>query len=164
MIQAWRIVHKRYLAAAFDGEGARQAGGRFNSKGVSVVYAADALALAMLEVMVHVPSYRQLADRVLFRVLIDEELIEDLTLKQLPHAWQNVPAPVELKRIGDAWIEGGRNMPRRRVVMKVPSVILPVLGGQPGGHNYLINPHHPDFAKLVIGPPVPLGFDPRLLK
>ena len=164
MIEAWRIVHRRYQASAFDGEGARIAGGRFNSKGVPVVYTAGTLALAMLEVMVHVPSYQQLNDRVLFRISIDEGLIEDLAPAQLPETWQGVPAPPTLKGIGDTWIVGGLSQPRRRAVLKVPSVLLPVLGGRPGGYNYLINPSHPDHGNLEIGPPVPIHFDPRLLK
>jgi hypothetical protein len=30
--------------------------------------------------------------------------------------------------------------------------------------NYLLNPAHPAFARIAIGPRQPISFDPRLLK
>lgn len=42
-------------------------------------------------------------------------------------------------------------------MLEVPSVIVP------GESNYLLNPGHPDFEKVVIGEPEGFGFDPRLV-
>ncbi|MDB6038389.1 MAG: hypothetical protein JWM99_2230, partial [Verrucomicrobiales bacterium] len=53
MPQAWRIIKEKYVAGAFDGEGARLFGGRWNSTGVRVVYVSDSQALAALENLVH---------------------------------------------------------------------------------------------------------------
>ena len=47
----FRIVTQRRVADAFSGEGARLFGGRWNPKGVRVVYAASSRALAMLEML-----------------------------------------------------------------------------------------------------------------
>ena len=47
MPSAWRLVKTKYLANAFDGEGARLSGGRWNSHGVSVVYVSQSLSLAL---------------------------------------------------------------------------------------------------------------------
>ena len=41
MPTAWRLTKARYLATAWDGEGAKRAGGRWNSVGTAVVYAYD---------------------------------------------------------------------------------------------------------------------------
>jgi RES domain-containing protein len=42
-------------------------------------------------------------------------------------------------------------------VLEVPSVIIP------GEVNYLLNPAHPHFRKIVIRKAEPFAFDPRLL-
>jgi hypothetical protein len=33
----------------------------------------------------------------------------------------------------------------------------------PGEPNYLLNPAHADFRKIIIGEPVAFSFDPRLV-
>lgn len=48
-----RLVAAPFAKQAFVGEGARVAGGRWNPKGVPVVYTAASLALAALELLVH---------------------------------------------------------------------------------------------------------------
>jgi RES domain-containing protein len=50
------LIQAEYAAHAFDGEGARLYGGRWNSPGRPVVYTAGSLALAALEVLVHLKS------------------------------------------------------------------------------------------------------------
>jgi len=44
----------------------------------------------------------------------------------------------------------------RSAVLALPSVIT-------GDTNFLLNPAHPDFNKIIIGRPEPFVFDPRLL-
>ncbi|MDX6710688.1 MAG: hypothetical protein QOH96_1704, partial [Blastocatellia bacterium] len=56
MPTAWRIVKTRLAAQAFDGEGARLYGGRWNSVGVRMVYTAGSLSLAVLEIFVHIEN------------------------------------------------------------------------------------------------------------
>jgi RES domain-containing protein len=41
MPQAWRIVKAKHATTAFSGEGAAKTGGRWNSRGVPVVYASS---------------------------------------------------------------------------------------------------------------------------
>jgi hypothetical protein len=41
MHTTWRIVKRRYASSAFDGEGARLYGGRWNSPGTPVVYSSS---------------------------------------------------------------------------------------------------------------------------
>ena len=56
MPSAWRLTKTKYLSAAWDGEGARKAGGRWNSPGVAVVYTSGSLSLALVEVLVHLSA------------------------------------------------------------------------------------------------------------
>jgi hypothetical protein len=46
---------------------------------------------------------------------------------------------------------------KRSAVLEVPSVIIP------SELNFLLNPEHPDFSKIEIGNPKPVGWDQRLL-
>ena len=66
-ITAWRIVKAKHKKRAFDGEGARIAGGRWNKIGTPMVYTADSLALAALELIVHLPD-KDLFNKIFFRI------------------------------------------------------------------------------------------------
>ncbi|CAB1057361.1 hypothetical protein D1BOALGB6SA_2100 [Olavius sp. associated proteobacterium Delta 1] len=61
--------------------------------------------------------------------------------------------PQSVRDLGDRWVQN-----QQSVILKVPGAIIPV------EHNYLINPSHPDFEKIVIHSPQKFSFDPRLLK
>ena len=145
----WRLAKARYAQTAFDGEGARLYGGRWNSPGRSVVYLAGSLALAALEILVHVKSQGELEGYVKIRVQAPEGLASEV--ETLPENWQQGRAPNETQVIGDAWLKAGETP-----LLRVPSVIIPE---EP---NYLLNPRHPDFSKLTIGEAEPFSFDPRL--
>jgi len=148
-LRAWRIVKAKHAATAFSGEGARLYGGRWNSPGVSLVYTSGTKALAALESLVH------LNPPVIFKyaaipIEFDTALVEKVTA--LPADWNDMPAPPSTRAIGDLWAKQARS-----AVLELPSVIIP------GESNFLLNPTHPDFKKIVIGKPEPFSFDPRLL-
>ncbi len=149
MRQAWRIVKEKHAATAFNGEGARLYGGRWNSAGTSVVYASGSKALATLESLVHLnpPVFFKY---VVVPVEFDEALVEEAAT--LPANWRDQPAPASTKAIGDLWVKQTRS-----AVLELPSVIIP------GEANFLLNPAHPDFKKIAIGKPEPFSFDSRLL-
>ena len=149
----WRVVPERYAATAFDGEGSRLMGGRFNSPGTAVVYAADTLALALFEVAVHLPSYRALLGRVAFRVTVPGPLVETFTDAELPHDWRSTPPSRSTQTLGDTWVREGRSP-----ALLLPSVLLP------HHHNLVLNPAHPAFERVSIGTPEPVPIDPRLVK
>jgi RES domain-containing protein len=77
-IRAWRIVKRNHVATAFDGEAARNAGGRWDSPGSAVIYTVSSLSLAALEVLVHLPRESILARFVSIPVDFDEGLITRL--------------------------------------------------------------------------------------
>jgi RES domain-containing protein len=151
MPAAWRISKERHSATAFSGEGARLSGGRWNSRGIPVVYTSSTYSLAVLETLVHVnPSmpFKYVAIRIEF----DNALLETILAKALPAGWRVEPPPPTSKALGDVWV-----LKVRSAVLALPSVIIP------GESNYLLNPAHPDFSKISIGKPEPFAFDPRLL-
>ena len=151
MIRSWRIVKARHAANAFDGEGARLLGGRWNSPGRRVVYTAENAALAALEMLVHLGRMTILPAYVVIRCDFDEKLVTEVG--KLPADWRKYPAPPALPAIGDAWLASGKS-----AVLRVPSAIVP------GENNYLLNPAHPKFARIAIGAPERFELDTRLLK
>jgi RES domain-containing protein len=147
---AWRLTKTKHLAAAWDGEGARRAGGRWNSTGVRVVYASATLSLALVEILVHLPSGLLPAYSAV-PVEMDESLVETVAAADLPSRWKDHPPPPEAQAIGDRWVAEARS-----AALRVPSVIVP------SEFNYVLNPGHPQFARLRIGAAVPFPFDARL--
>lgn len=152
MITAWRITKARYAASAFDGEGARLAGGRWTSPGLAVVYTAENAALAALEMLVHLDAAARPA-YVLIPCTFPRDIVLRLDRRRLPPAWRSYPAPAALQQLGDAWLKSGAS-----AVLDVPSVVIDMQS------NYLLNPGHPAFGKIRIGTPGPFDFDSRLLK
>src|SRR5215475_1948150 len=106
----WRICRRRYAADAATGEGARLFGGRWNSRGVRVVYASTSLALAALETFVNLEPNLQPRDLVSIEGEISEELeIGRLDQKALPPDWHKA-RDGSLRRFGDGWIRAGQTM------------------------------------------------------
>lgn len=154
MITAWRIVKAKHSANAFDGEGARRYGGRWNSIGIPMIYTSDYLATAALELMVNMIDYFAVFQKYVYITAeIPTEYISKINTKKLPSNWQESLPPKSTQALGDAWI-----LKADSAVLSVPSVIIPQ-------HNtYLINPHHPDFSNIKIGKPRPFKFDQRFIK
>ena len=92
MPEAWRIVKEKHAASAFSGEGAAKTGGRWNSRGVPVVYASATKALAALETLVHLNPLVPFK-YVVFRLQFDEALIEKVPLNRLTADWRVEPPP-----------------------------------------------------------------------
>ena len=61
IIRAWRIVQMRFADRAFEGERARLFGGRWNRRGTPIIYTAESLSLATLEILVNLDSATTLA-------------------------------------------------------------------------------------------------------
>ena len=150
----WRICKKSRAASAFDGEGARIYPGRWNHKGVPMVYCASSLPLAALEYFVHLDPDDWPDDL----VAISADVLEIfprgyVDTETLPSGWDQVPSPVELKDLGTAWVKKGHDL-----ALVVPSAIIPT------EQNVLLNPQHEDMVNLPMRPPRPFTFDPRMRK
>jgi RES domain-containing protein len=155
LIEAWQIAKTTDIRKAFSGEGSRLYGGRWNNKGIAIVYAAATRSLAILEILVHMRNTQQTVPPIpymLFPASFDERLIEELPSSSLPAEWDREPPTDSTKSIGDAWVSTASSP-----VLSVPSVI------GPEERNYILNPGHSLFAQIQFGSPVPCKFDPRLL-
>jgi RES domain-containing protein len=153
MIKAWRITKTKHAATAFTGGGAKTYGGRWNSAGTAVVYAAGSTSLAILEMLVHLQAQELMRRYAIFEVSFDEALMTSVDPATLPKSWRRFPSPASVQQLGDDWVAEAAS-----AVLRLPSVIVP------SEWNYLLNPAHPDFAKITIGPKQQIKFDPRLVK
>ena len=114
-----------------------------------MVYTAATRSLAVLEMLVQadpLPAYAAVPANLpagLPLALLEESA--------LPPDWRGMPAPESLRVLGGVWLAAGESC-----VLRVPSSVVPA------EYNYLLNPAHPDFARIRIGQAERLGMDDRL--
>jgi RES domain-containing protein len=151
MRTVWRLVTARYAATAFSGEGARLYGGRWNRKGVPMVYTAGSQSLAVLEALVQDQPLR--ARYLMIPATLPNNIkIERIAPEELPKHWRSPAAREALQAIGGEWVNR-----RSSAVLAVPSAVIPA------ETNYLLNPLHPQFGKIGIGEAQELVTDVRLV-
>lgn len=149
----WRVCRARFAGEAFSGEGARRFGGRWNSRGVPMVYASSSLALAAIETFVHLEPNQQPNDLVsIAAALPDGEPAERIELGQLPAGWWTDDFE-PLRAIGDKWIRE-----KCSLALWVPSAALRT------EWNVLVNPLHPAIAEIRVEEPQAFHFDARMFR
>lgn len=151
-VSARRIVQNARVAGALDGEGSRRFGGRWTSPGRRAVYFGATASLSLLEVLTRVEGFL-LPSYAVIPVSIPASLIETVDVSRLPSDWRDSPPPVELRQLGDAWMQS-----KRTPVLRVPSSIIPEES------NYVLDPDHRDAARISVGEPFVLEVDFRLRK
>ena len=140
-------IHRR-IYPPLDGFGAGYFGGRWNPRGVRMVYASLAYEGAMLEQLARVATGTLPANRIASRIVIpDDCAVPEITETGYPN-WRNA---VRSRSIGAEWVESCRS-----VALKVPSFIA-----QPWGWNVILNPLHPDFARVSVAEAVDVVWDAR---
>ena len=152
MRRLYRVLRKLYARSPLDGEGAYLYGGRWSSPGTRLAYTSEHQSLAMLEYFVHLDPDDAPPDL----VLVAAELPNDLPSKviaphELPSSWRRSPAPADLARIGDEFVTQAKHC-----VLVVPSALAS------HENNWLLNPRHHDFRRVVVHGVEPLSYDPRM--
>jgi RES domain-containing protein len=150
----YRVLREPFAQAPFDGEGAYRYGGRWSSPGVRVSYASEYQSLAMLEYFVHLDADDPPADLVIATADVPDDLArESIEESKLPSNWRETPAPDPLKNFGDEFVQRGEC-----ALLLAPSALAP------GEHNVLLNPAHPDFARITVRRLEPLFYDKRMFR
>lgn len=150
-MRIWRLTRRAFQE--LDGEGARQAGGRWNSEGTPVIYASSTLALAALEYLVHVDVDDVPDDLIAIQMEVPPEApVEEILAADLPHDWNREPQHPACLEIGDRWVAESRAL-----ALRVPSAIVPEEA------NCLLNPGHADAGRVQVIRAREFAFDPRLL-
>ncbi|HEX3741793.1 MAG TPA: RES family NAD+ phosphorylase [Terriglobales bacterium] len=146
------MLRKSYARTPFDGEGSYQYGGRWSSPGIRFSYASEHQSLAMLEYFVHLEASDAPPDLVLASADVPDDLPRQrIDVGKLPVNWRDIPAPPELARMGDEFVQLGNGC-----LLIVPSALVP------SENNWLINPLHGEFRKITIRETEPLTYDSRL--
>jgi RES domain-containing protein len=149
--RVYRILRKPFSKTPLDGEGSYRFGGRWSNPGTRLVYTSEHLSLAMLEYFVHIDAADPPKDLVLVVAEIPSNVSRtSVSPTRLPEDWRRTPAPAEITTIGDRFARKGW-----AAVLIVPSALAPA------ERNLLINPRHPDFAKIRIHKPQNFDYDPR---
>jgi RES domain-containing protein len=148
----WRICSKKYRDTAFSGIGGLYTQSRWLPKGYRVVYTAESLALASLEVFVHTVESSSIPSVAIRASIQDNIAIETVELDILPSNWQEESAYSQLQEIGEEWIKS-----QRTPILQVPSAIIPV------EFNYIFNSEHPNL-EFQCDLEMDFNFDRRMWK
>ena len=156
MIDAWRLAspeHGRTVGDMLSGDGARRYGGRWNSPGRRAVYLGGSLALAAMELLVHLRTAAVLGNYRKLRLRIPEALVMAFPRCDLPADWATPRLHPATQKIGGRWLESGTS-----AVLSVPSAIVI------GEVNYIVNPRYPDFCRIKAGAITGFRFEARVVK
>jgi len=148
----YRIAQEKY-ADDLSGNGAWLYGGRWNSEGFYVIYAASSRSLALLEILAHTPS-KMLRENEYSLITLSIQLITPhlkIEHSQLQAGWNAPDIRLFTQKTGDQFLTGQQNL-----LLSVPSVIVPE------ENNFLINPNHMDMKKVKISFKRKISFDNRI--
>ncbi len=149
----FRIAGTRHIRD-LTGTGARINGGRWNPKGVGVLYTSPSRALATVEYLAHVPLSIIPHNLDIGTIEVPDDILpHSVDPADLPGAWRAFPAPAELSRIGGNWTRSQASL-----LLRVPSAVVEE------EFNVLINPVHPDMRLVQLVEIKPYSFDERLLR
>lgn len=144
----YRITKTQYADRLVASGGAA----RWNPRGRFVIYTAATRALACLENVVHRSGEGLLEN---FRVMVidipDDLVIETILPDTLPPDWFDFAGYGRCQALGDDWLSRNQS-----AVLRVPSAIIAQ------EWNYLLNPAHPDFPRIILLRTEAFVFDSRI--
>jgi RES domain-containing protein len=152
LTRVFRLLRGEHADTAFSGQGAARRGGRWNPAGVPIVYTAQSLSLAALELLVHMEAEDFGEVFVYFDIEIPDSIellaVDPGDLGPIEREGLDYPA---LQEVGRQWVES-----QQSVGLWVPSAVIP------SEYNLLLDPEHPEFEALSIAGPQAFSFDTRL--
>jgi RES domain-containing protein len=147
-LTVWRLVARQNASSALTGRGASRWGGRWNLPGSPVIYCSDSLALAAMEVLVHVGGIADLSalEWKAFALSVPEHSVHRPS--RVPSSWRTYPYHRATQVFGSAWAHSGGG-----VALRVPSALVP------GEFNHVLNCSHPEFAEVKVSTGRSFRFD-----
>lgn len=149
-MRLWRIVTGAH--PIWSGEGARLFGQRWNPPGLSALYTGTSFAVCLVEVLVHANRKTPPSAARYVEAVVPDDVSREIFDPVLYTGWDDALDVSVAQAFGKAWSEG-----RRSALLIVPSVVT---AGRDG--NVVVNPDHPDAARIAVGPETPVALDPRL--
>jgi RES domain-containing protein len=151
-MKLYRISLCKYIDD-LTGTGAEITGGRWNSKGIRVLYTAQSASLAMLEVVARINNTVVEAPYCMIVLEVPNDSIKEFKSTELTNTWDNFPAEEQTRLAGDKFVNE-----QKALLLKVPSIIVPE------EHNYIINPAHNRFTDIKVVSKRNISFDKRFIK
>ncbi|MDX9710169.1 MAG: RES family NAD+ phosphorylase [Trichloromonas sp.] len=143
-MRVYRIARAEF-AEDLTGKGAALRGGRWNRRGIPMIYSAKSTALATLEVRINIDIDLPELSRVVME--IPDHLVPAAAPVYLPE-------PNDSRKYGSAWATDP--------VTLCLKVFSPVLPNADDSFNVLINPAHPNIDQVRIVDISTFEFDSRL--
>lgn len=136
-----------------SGQAAKAVGGRWNEPGTAAIYAAQSIALAALETVVHLGATRMVFDRYVVEIEIPQALFRrrKVVAPPPPDAWDSIPPSFKSAQFGTQWLKEAKSL-----VLDVPSVIVPQ------ERCYVLNPMHANSGQAKARNLGRFLYDPRL--
>ena len=153
-MEVYRINKAPYHTDPLSVIGIRLHGGRWNPKGIGILYTSRTPELSLLETLVHLPPVTLTEIPVLWlstlRLPDTPETVFWLDPAKLPAHWK-AGTLAETQSILSDWL-----LAPFCLGLGVPSVIMEL------SYNILLHPQHPDFEKIEVIQQRQLSLDPRL--
>lgn len=148
------IIYRLVLSAFKDdlsGFGASLYGGRWNSKGIHALYAAEHISLCMLELLVNMErtSHAFAQTYHLLELEVPDDLVATISVPELKKNWSNDVQYTQF--IGDSFLGE-----KQFLGLKIPSSVIQEES------NFILNPAHPEFKKLKLKASRKYSLDSRL--
>ncbi|MDH6153734.1 MULTISPECIES: RES family NAD+ phosphorylase [Paraburkholderia] len=154
-MRLYRLAKERrgyYRADDLSGNGAAIAGGRWNPRGMRVLYTCCHASTALLEALVHMAGLLPAGGYFLVTLEVPDAVDAAAFVPDVPEGWADLTRdPAATRTLGRQWLEAGEQL-----AMRVPSVVCP------SDFNLLLNPMHPEMASVRVISSEPFTLDPRL--
>jgi RES domain-containing protein len=153
VIEVFRLARAEFKDSLWSGEGGLHVDGRWHTPGKRIVYTAQSLSLAQLEVLVHIADRRLIPSLAYASASIPDTMrIAAIDPSALPADWRRfAPYSATTQRLGMKWLI---QMPT--AVLKVPSAVSET------EWNFLLNPAHTDFKGVKTSVSKDFYMDPRV--
>lgn len=146
----YRLLQAAYRHEPLSGQGAALYGGRWNPKGLSLLYTTESPALSLLEVLVHL-NPRYIPQYYLVTIEVPDS-IRSFQEEDLPADWRATGSgPLSSQSFLVDWLQRPDCL-----VVQMPSSVVPVMA------NYLINPRHEMFSSCQVVKSEVFEIDARL--
>ncbi|CCH02716.1 RES domain protein [Fibrella aestuarina BUZ 2] len=135
----YRIIRDKYRHEPLSVTGSRLFGGRWNPKGVGVLYATSTPELGLVETLAHAPAirYEELPTYWVFSLAVPDD-IRYYHRNELPDYWQD-----DTYERTQTWLKDWLNNPDSLGVA-VPSVLVPL------SYNVILHPAHALFEQIQV--------------
>lgn len=139
MLTLYRILRDKYRHDPLSVEGSRLFGGRWNPKGIGVLYSTSTPELGLVETLAHAPAirYEELPTYWVFTLNVPDD-VRYFSRDELPDYWQD-----DTYDRTQHWQNNWLTAPDC-LGIAIPSVLVPL------SHNVMLHPQHPSFAQISV--------------